>query len=86
MEIQRSRPSQMRVNRDDVVLVDYRFTTGGAKVRPPLVVQNDRDNVRMSRLQVAIWPWRIPPITLYSGIISRHSRRSPWPAFPKSCP
>jgi hypothetical protein len=26
----------MRVNRGDVVLVDYPFTTGGAKVRPAL--------------------------------------------------
>jgi hypothetical protein len=35
----------MTVNRGDVVLVDYPFTTGGAKVRPALVVQNDRDKV-----------------------------------------
>jgi mRNA-degrading endonuclease toxin of MazEF toxin-antitoxin module len=33
----------MRVNRGDVVLVDYPFGTGGVKVRPALVVQNDRD-------------------------------------------
>jgi mRNA interferase MazF len=38
----------MRVNRGEVVLVDYPFTTGGAKVRPALVVQNDRDNARMT--------------------------------------
>jgi mRNA-degrading endonuclease toxin of MazEF toxin-antitoxin module len=38
----------MTVNRADVVLVDYPFTTGGAKVRPALVVQDDRDYVRMS--------------------------------------
>jgi mRNA-degrading endonuclease toxin of MazEF toxin-antitoxin module len=31
----------MRVNRGDVVLVDYPFTTGGAKVLPALVVQSD---------------------------------------------
>src|SRR5208337_5242231 len=31
----------MRVNRGDVVLVDYPFTTGGAKVRPALVVQKE---------------------------------------------
>jgi mRNA-degrading endonuclease toxin of MazEF toxin-antitoxin module len=43
----------MRVNRGDVVLVDYRFTTGGAKVRPALVVQNDRDNSRMTNTAVA---------------------------------
>ncbi len=43
----------MKVNRGDVVLVDYPFTTGGAKVRPALVVQNDRDNVRMTNTIVA---------------------------------
>ena len=43
----------MRVNRGDVVLVDYPFTTGGAKVRPALVVQKDRDNARMTNTIVA---------------------------------
>ena len=43
----------MRVNRGDAVLVDYPFTTGGAKVRPALVVQNDRDNGRMANTIVA---------------------------------
>ena len=43
----------MRVNRGDVVLVDYPFTTGGAKVRPALVVQNDRDDARMTNTIVA---------------------------------
>ena len=43
----------MRVNRGDIVLVDYPFTTGGAKVRPALVVQNDRDNARMTNTIVA---------------------------------
>ena len=43
----------MTVNRGDVVLVDYPFTTGGAKVRPALVVQNDRDNARMTNTIVA---------------------------------
>ena len=43
----------MKVNRGDVVLVDYPFTTGGAKVRPALVVQNDRDNARMTNTIVA---------------------------------
>jgi hypothetical protein len=38
----------MTVNRGEVALVDYPFTTGGAKVGPALVVQNDRDNVRMT--------------------------------------
>jgi mRNA interferase MazF len=43
----------MTVNRGDVVLVDYPYTSGGAKVRPALVVQNDRDNARMMSTIVA---------------------------------
>ena len=43
----------MKVKRGDVVLVDYPFTTGGAKVRPALVVQNERDNTRMTNTIVA---------------------------------
>src|SRR5271157_1188357 len=43
----------MSVNRGDVVLVHYPFTTGGAKVRPALIVQNDRDNARMANTIVA---------------------------------
>ncbi len=43
----------MRVNCGDVVLVDYPFTTDGAKVRPALVVQNDRDNARIANTIVA---------------------------------
>ncbi len=38
----------MNVQRSDVVLVDFPFTRGsGSKVRPALVIQNDRDNVRL---------------------------------------
>ncbi len=43
----------MTVKRGDVVLVNYPFTTGGAKVRPALIVQNDRDNGRMANSIVA---------------------------------
>lgn len=44
----------MRVGRGDVVLVDFPFSTGGgAKVRPGLVVQNDRDNQRLVNTIVA---------------------------------
>ena len=46
----------MKVNRGDVVLVDYPFTSGGAKVRLALVVQNDRDNARMANTIVAKSP------------------------------
>ncbi len=39
----------MNVQRGDVVLLDYPFSAGGgAKVRPALVVQNDRDNQRLT--------------------------------------
>ena len=38
----------MNVQRGDVVLVDFPFARGASsKVRPALVVQNDRDNVRL---------------------------------------
>lgn len=38
----------MNVQRGDVVLIDYPYAGGvGAKVRPALVVQNDRDNRRL---------------------------------------
>jgi mRNA interferase MazF len=43
----------MMVKRGDVVLVDYPFTAGGAKVRPAMIVQNDRDNARMANTIVA---------------------------------
>src|SRR2546422_10460229 len=38
----------MNVQRGEVVLVDYPYAAGGgAKVRPVLVIQNDRDNQRL---------------------------------------
>lgn len=38
----------MTIRRGDVVLVDYPYSSGGGrKVRPALVVQNDRDNQRL---------------------------------------
>lgn len=38
----------MNVQRGDVVLVAYPYASGtGAKVRPVLVIQNDRDNQRL---------------------------------------
>ena len=44
----------MNVQRGDVVLVDYPYPSGaGAKVRPVLVVQNDRDNQRLLNTIVA---------------------------------
>ena len=44
----------MNVQRGDVVLVDYPYTMGGAtKMRPVLVIQNDRDNQRLRNTIVA---------------------------------
>lgn len=38
----------MNVQRGDVVLVDFPYPSGtGSKVRPALVVHNDRDNARL---------------------------------------
>jgi mRNA interferase MazF len=39
----------MNVQRGDLVLLDYPYASGGgAKVRPALVVQNDRENQRLA--------------------------------------
>lgn len=43
------------MNRGDVVLVDFPCTSGTrSKVRPAVVVQNDRDNQRLSKTVVAM--------------------------------
>lgn len=39
----------MIIHRGDVVIVDFYPTDPNARVRPALVVQNDRDNARMQR-------------------------------------
>jgi mRNA interferase MazF len=44
----------MKVRRGDIVLAFYPFSTGvGAKKRPVLVLQNDRDNQRLTNTIVA---------------------------------
>ena len=44
----------MNVRRGEVVLVDYPYAAGAAsKVRPALVIQNDRDNQRLSNTIIA---------------------------------
>ena len=44
----------MTVRRGDVVLVHYPFSSGkGGKLRPALVVQNDRNNRRLSNVILA---------------------------------
>src|SRR3954463_9777802 len=43
------------MKRGDVVLLDYPFANGsGSKVRPALVVQNDRDNQRLTNTIAAL--------------------------------
>jgi mRNA interferase MazF len=43
------------IRRCDVVMVDFPFTdTGQTKVRPAVVVQNDRDNPRIRKTVVAM--------------------------------
>lgn len=45
----------MTPKRGDVVLVDFPFSAGaGSKVRPALVVQNDRDNRRLTSVILAM--------------------------------
>lgn len=45
----------MNVRRGDIVVIDWPFAGGGgSKPRPALVVQNDRDNVRMTNTIVAM--------------------------------
>lgn len=44
----------MNVQRSDVVLVDFPYPSGvGSKVRPALVIQNNRDNHRLLNTVVA---------------------------------
>jgi mRNA interferase MazF len=43
------------MKRGDIVLLDYPYADGsGSKVRPALVVQNDRDNQRLTTTIVAL--------------------------------
>jgi mRNA-degrading endonuclease toxin of MazEF toxin-antitoxin module len=58
----------MKVTRGDVVLVDYPFTAGGAKVRPALVVQNDRDNARMANTVVVVTRFRFALDSVAGGL------------------
>ncbi len=50
----------MTLTRGDVVLIDFPFSGGGgSKVRPALVVQNDRDNRRLTNVILAMITSRI---------------------------
>lgn len=40
--------------RGDVVRLDFPYADGGGKIRPALVIQNDRDNARIAKTVVAM--------------------------------
>lgn len=45
----------MKISRGDIVIIDQPFSSGeGSKVRPVLVLQNDRDNARLTNTIVAM--------------------------------
>ena len=70
------------MRRGDVVLLDFPFSGGiGSKVRPALVVQNDRDNARLQSTIVAMITSRtqrapIEPTQLLIDITTPHGRAS----------
>ena len=52
----------MKIQRGDVVLVDFPYPSGtGSKVRPALVIQNDKDNARLvNTIAQRTGRWRRP--------------------------
>ena len=61
----------MNVQRGDVVLVDYPYATGsGTKVRPVLVIQNDRDNQPRFRRELCqpTHTLAVPPGINHTGV------------------
>jgi mRNA interferase MazF len=48
-------------SRGDVVVVDFPYSDGGSKVRPALVVQNDRDNARLAKTVIALITGNLRP-------------------------
>lgn len=45
----------MKISRGDIVIIDQPFSSGeGSKVRPVLILQNDRDNARLTNTIVAM--------------------------------
>ena len=59
----------MKVGRGDVVLVRFRFSSGtGAKVRPALVLQSDRNNQRLANTIVAMITSTTERATIGKGV------------------
>jgi len=68
------------VNRGDVVTVDFSAYDPADKVRPALVVQNDRDNSRMAKTIVAL----ITTNVQRAGEITQYLIERTDPDFPAS--
>jgi mRNA interferase MazF len=72
----------MIVSRGDVVLLDFPFSGGGgSKVRPALVIQNDRDNRRLTNVILAMVTSRtdrigLTPTQLYIDLSTPDGKRS----------
>jgi mRNA interferase MazF len=72
----------MKLNRGDVVLLEYPFSSGaGSKVRPAVVVQNDKDNRGLTNIIVAMITSRtdragIEATQLYIDITTSEGSRS----------
>lgn len=71
----------MNVQRGDIVLLDYLYAgAGGAKVRPALVIQNDRDNQRLTNTIVvqitSVTRRATEPTQLLIGIATPEGRQS----------
>src|SRR3954464_6671558 len=72
----------MTLSRGDVVLLDFPFSGGGgSKVRPALVIQNDRDNRRLTNVILAMITSRtdragLTPTQLYIDLSAPDGRHS----------
>ena len=72
----------MKFSRGEVVLLDYPFSGGtGSKIRPALVVQNNRDNKRLTNVILAMITTRtdrahLEATQLYIDLATPDGRRS----------
>src|SRR4051812_13149449 len=69
------------MKRGDVVLLDYPYSDGsGSKVRPVLIVQNDRDNQRLTNTIVALITKNVSrahePTQLLIDVTTPHGQQS----------
>jgi len=70
----------MNLQRGDVVLVDWPLAAGGQKLRPALVVQNDRDNRRVTNTIVVMITGQtkraLEPTQLLIDVASPHGQQT----------